>query len=172
MIKKKVCLIGSFAVGKTSLASRFVKGIFSEKYLSTVGVSITQKEIETSNDKLMMIVWDLAGEDDFQALRLAFLKGASGFIFVADGTREETLRLSLEHIDKTSQMFPGVPAVMLLNKCDLQDRWEIDQKQIAQLPPHAAWFETSAKSGAGVEDAFQHLAQQMLETSPHSQNYL
>ena len=78
MIQKKVCLIGSFATGKTSLVSRFVKSIFSEKYLTTVGVKVDKKDIDLGGQLARLILWDLHGEDELQALRTSDLRGSSG----------------------------------------------------------------------------------------------
>ena len=68
MIQRKVCLVGSFAVGKTSLLQRFVYSRFSDKYLTTVGVKIDRKIVPTFEGSVSLILWDLAGEDEFQGL--------------------------------------------------------------------------------------------------------
>src|SRR4029453_515125 len=91
MIQKKICMIGAYAVGKTSLVTRFVESIFSTKYLTTVGVKINKKTITLDGKEITLILWDLHGEDEFQKLRLSYLRGSSGYILVADGTRRDTL---------------------------------------------------------------------------------
>ena len=91
MIQKKICMLGTFAVGKTSLVQRFVQSIFSEKYLTTVGVKIDKKKMTVDGQDVTLILWDLHGDDDFQRLQMTYLRGASGFFLVADGTRRETL---------------------------------------------------------------------------------
>ena len=50
-ISQKICMIGDFAVGKTSLIRRFVESKFSDNYLSTVGVKISRKIIDLYSDK-------------------------------------------------------------------------------------------------------------------------
>ena len=90
-LKKKICLIGAFAVGKTSLVRQYVYSLFSEKYLSTVGVKIDKKLLVMDGRELELIIWDLHGEDDFQSVRMSYLRGASGCIYVVDGTRRVTL---------------------------------------------------------------------------------
>jgi len=91
MIQKKVCLLGAFATGKTSLVARFVRSVFSEKYLTTVGVMIERKTLTLDRTDLNLIIWDLHGEDEFQKVRASYLRGTAGIIFVVDGTRRETL---------------------------------------------------------------------------------
>ena len=91
MIQKKICMVGAFAVGKTSLVARFVKSIFSDKYLTTVGVKIDKKEMVVDGNEINLILWDLAGEDEFIQLQTTYLRGSSGYILVADGTRASTI---------------------------------------------------------------------------------
>ena len=162
MIKKKICLIGSFGVGKTSLVSRYVRGIFSEKYLSTVGVMISQKSVSTPVAEMLLMVWDLAGEDDFHEIRPSFLKGASGMLYVADGTRGDTLSMTREHIERMGEIFAGIPGVVLLNKRDLSDRWEVTDSDLKELPPDVDLVRTSAKTGENVEEAFERLVELMV----------
>ena len=45
MIQKKICMLGAFAVGKTSLVQRYVHSLYSDKYLTTVGVKIDKKAL-------------------------------------------------------------------------------------------------------------------------------
>ena len=65
MIQKKICMLGAFAVGKTSLVKQYVSGIFSEKYHTTVGVKIDKKMVEVDGQSMTLILWDLHGEDEF-----------------------------------------------------------------------------------------------------------
>jgi small GTP-binding protein len=166
-LKKKVCLIGAFAVGKTSLVRQFVDAIFSEKYLSTVGVKIDKKQLVIQGRAMDLIIWDLHGEDDFQSVRMSYLRGASGCIYVADGTRRSTLDTALALRRRVEAAIGPTPAILVLNKCDLEDLWEIDPLAI---PGHGAKgfsvFQTSAKTGQSVEAAFECLAAMMLEVAP------
>ena len=66
MIKKKICMLGAFAVGKTSLVQRFVNSIFSEKYQTTIGVKIDQKLVQTGDTEVNLMLWDIHGEDNYQ----------------------------------------------------------------------------------------------------------
>ena len=94
MLQKKVCVLGAYAVGKTSLISRFVKSVFSEKYHTTVGVKIDKKEVQLESGTIRLMLWDLAGEDDFSKVRLSFLRGSSGYLLVVDPTRPDTFQVA------------------------------------------------------------------------------
>jgi nucleoside-triphosphatase THEP1 len=63
MIQKKVCMVGTSGVGKTSLVAKFVHSIFSDKYLTAVGVKIDKKTVTVDGNEVMLMIWDLAGDD-------------------------------------------------------------------------------------------------------------
>lgn len=163
MIQKKVCMLGGFGVGKTSLVSRFVSSIFSDKYLTTVGVKIEKKAVDLDLTRMELIVWDLYGEDEFQKMRTSYLRGASGYLLVVDGTRPATLDTALGLHELVQQTIGRVPFLLLANKVDLSTQWQLDERAIAKLVERG-WqvVRTSAKTGAGVPEAFSGLARAML----------
>jgi len=156
MLKKKICMVGQFGVGKTSLVRRFVDSIFNERYLSTIGVKIDRKDVCAGGTDLTLMLWDLAGEDDLAPLNMSHLRGASGYILVADGCRSATLAKARELQQRITKMLGPLPFVLVINKADLRDQWEV---QSADIQQHG-WltFETSAKEGTGVEEMFLALA--------------
>ncbi len=159
MIRKKICMLGAFAAGKTSLVRRFVEGLFSEKYHTTVGVKIDRKDVMVDGEHVTLLLWDLAGEDQFQHVRLSYLRGSAGLLFVVDGTRRATLDQVRDLRRQAEQTVGPVPALVALNKADLAVEWELDDDVEDQLRAEG-WtvFVTSAKNGAGVEQAFVWLA--------------
>lgn len=168
MINKKICMLGSFAVGKTSLVQRFVHSIFSDRYLSTLGVKISKKELDLDGSALTMVLWDLEGKDQYTEVNTSYLNGASGFFVVADGTRRETLDIALDLRNKALAKVPGqVPHILLLNKADLKAAWEISQEDIRGIAAGGLpIIETSALSGQGVEQAFTELGRAVLGKQP------
>jgi hypothetical protein len=170
MTQKKVCMLGGFAVGKTSLVARYVRSIFSEKYLSTVGVKVDKKVIEIDGHPVTMMLWDLFGQDDFQTVRDSHLRGMSGYLLVADGTRRDTLDMARVLQEKAvAAAGRPLPFLLLLNKADLAAEWEIDAASIQALTGKG-WrvVRTSAKSGEGVDVAFDTLTRSMLADSAAS----
>jgi small GTP-binding protein len=162
MLQKKVCMLGAFGVGKTSLVSRFVRSIFSEKYLTTVGVKIDKKTMSVGSEEMTLMLWDIYGEDGFQTVRESYLRGASGYLLVADGTRHATLDTATSLQQKATSVVGRVPFLLLLNKSDLNTEWEVDERALWKLAEQG-WsvLMTSAKTGAGVEEAFAKLAGEM-----------
>lgn len=157
-------MVGAFAVGKTSLVQRFVKSIFSEKYLTTVGVKIDKKTLDVGTQTVDLMLWDLQGEDEFQSLQVSYLRGSSGFFLVADGTREWTLDKAVSLSEKVEEVAGKLPFMLLINKADLPESWEIDENRLSELA-NSGWsvVKTSAKTGEGVEEAFTSLASKTLE---------
>lgn len=163
MIQKKICLLGGFAVGKTSLIRRFVTNLFSETYQTTIGVTIEKKTLRVADQDLTLMIWDLYGEDEFQKMRESYVRGAAGYILVADGTRRATLD-SAETLQQLAQSILGpVPFVLIVNKADRRQEWEIDEPTLARLRDQG-WpvLTGSAKTGDGVPELFVQLSQKLL----------
>jgi len=160
MLQKKICVLGSFGVGKTSLVRRYVESIFSDTYLTTVGVKIDKKTLTVGTQPVTLILWDIAGEDDITQIRMSYLRGAAGYFLVVDGTRPETLEVARSiHSRVTAETGP-IPFVLLLNKADMLEDWGLSEPPASDLEKTAvSILRTSAKTGEGVEDAFLRLAQ-------------
>lgn len=155
MLQKKICMLGAFAVGKTSMVSRFVHSVFSEEYLSSIGVKVDKKRVDLGTEQLSIILWDLQGQDDYQSVRTSYLRGAAGLIFVVDGTRPETHDVAEALREKVENAIGTLPCVLAVNKVDLTDIWQ--RPELIDWPAEDV-FDTSAKTGAGVEELFLHLA--------------
>jgi small GTP-binding protein len=163
MIEKKICMLGSFAVGKTSLVRRFVEGIYTETYHTTIGVKIDKKVMQVDGGEIKLVLWDLYGEDDFQKMRWSYVQGSSGYLLVADGTRRATLEKAVALEQKAREEAGSIPFVFIINKCDLIADWELEPEMEAR---YAAmnWtvLRSSAKTGEGVEEAFSQLTRKLL----------
>lgn len=170
LIKKKICLLGAFAVGKTSLTERFVNGRFEEKYLTTVGVKISQKvmpPVQAPGGGQMVqhafLIWDIAGLEKFDHVADNYYRGASGALAVADLTRPDTID-DLERFGvRFRSVNPGAQLVLIGNKADLfdGDRGTLGRLKGLSREYATACLLTSAKSGARVEEAFLELSRRI-----------
>ena len=158
-------MLGTFAVGKPSLVRRFVESIYSDKYHTTVGVKIDKKLVQVEEKELMLMLWDIEGAQDEHDLRTSYLRGASGYLLVVDGTRQDTLYTALAIQTRVEETIGSVPFLLLINKADLTDEWVITNRETEALE-QKKWdvIRTSAKSGMGVEDAFLKLAKKLVLT--------
>ena len=169
-ITHKICLLGDFNVGKTSLIRRFVENKFSDEYLSTIGVKISRKSIEVQTDKelskINLLVWDLEGKTKFKAITPSYLKGASGAIIVGDLTRLDTISSINRHIELLLEVNHQGIIIVALNKADL-----IPTEKLAKILDACvfepqdlviATYVTSAKTGDRVSELFTHLSAQLI----------
>ena len=159
---RKVCMLGDFGVGKTSLVARYMRNTFSDTYLTTVGVKVDSKEVDLGElGVLKLVVWDIAGRSVLDALNMSYLRGASGLLLVADGTREASLRTAIDLLLQSRSVLEDAEAVLIVNKLDRVERWEVGPSALAGLRQTMPVIETSALSGDGVEQAFLELAKRL-----------
>ena len=168
MISKKVCLLGNFAAGKTSLVRRFVYNRFDDRYMSTIGVKVSRKMITLPHEgelvELSILLWDLAGSEEFDALRASYLRGASGAVLVCDLTRPETLDPLRVYAEELLRTNTHARLILAANKCDLVDQRRLSPAQIAVAAAalDVPYYLTSARSGEEVENLFRHLGRLLL----------
>lgn len=163
MIKKKICLLGASSVGKTSLVKQFVEGIFSEKYLTSIGVKVDKKVVTANEKEVQLMLWDVEGYDRYNVFQGKYLRGAAAYIIVVDQTRKTSLLEGVE-IHSLARKISDVPAILVINKSDLQAVWSLDDEQKNQfLTLFDDQISTSAKTGSNVEDLFQKIAEIALK---------
>jgi small GTP-binding protein len=168
---KKICIVGDFGVGKTSLIRRFVERQFRDRYLSSVGVKIFRKPIQVLGKNqqekvtVQLLIWDLEGSNKFKKITPTYLQGASAIIIVGDISRHETLVHISEHINIFLSINPTGLIVVAFNKMDLTDeeklsniinnyKWE-QERVIAHYP-------ISAKTGLYVDEMFEKIASRII----------
>ena len=169
-LSKKVCLLGDFAVGKTSLVRRFVYDLFEDKYLSTIGVKVSRKVVVVPGDgatiELTIMLWDLADSKEFDSIRVSYLRGTAGAVVVCDLTRPSTIDGLYKYSRDLRAINPGAHLILAANKTDLTDQLAVTGAQIeaAALDIKAPFYLTSARTGGNVDEIFRHLAR-LLVTS-------
>jgi len=168
-IVKKICILGDPAVGKTSLVGRYVLQQFGEEYLSTIGARVCEKNVELelggAVTTVELVIWDIAGQNQFTSVTPSFYRGAEGALIVCDPSRRETFRnlFRWDHQFRENAAAPN--AVLLFNKSDISDRWEVTREEVEALAGELGYpFNlASAKTGQNVEESFILLARRMLD---------
>ncbi len=163
MIRKKICMLGAAGVGKTSLTRRYVDSMFSDDYLSTVGVKIDHKQVDVDGAPLGLVIWDVQGQDEARSIRPSFLKGAAGYALVVDLSRPDTLEIAVEVRDSVRVFVGDLPYVLTLNKADLVAADSVDTSELAG--DAVATIATSAKLDSGVSELFETLGKALIGAS-------
>jgi len=161
----KICVVGEGAVGKTSLIIRYTEGHFRESYLMTIGTGFAVKELDLGDTLVRLQLWDLAGQPHFSSVRPVFYRGAAGLILVFDVTRRETFDKVPTWYEEVQQVTGDLTGVLLANKVDMLDQRRVTAEEGQALARQRGWtyFETSAKDGKGVADAFRQIATQAID---------
>jgi len=171
----KTIIVGDPGVGKTSITMRFATGVFREKYLPTIGVEFSVKDVEIDDKKVKLQLWDTGSQDRFNYIRPMYYKGSYGVLVVFDITK----RISFENLDKWFfEVYNNcegiIPAILVGNKTDLKDKRVVTaeeaieyakKKQSEYKLKSLPYYEVSAKEGKQINEIYYHLTKLMIEKS-------
>ncbi len=172
----KVSIAGVGGVGKTTLCQRAMGSILDDyfsNYKITIGVQFFTHSVITDNGEVVLSVWDLAGQDQFQQIINRFLIGSSGVILAYDSTDINSY-FSLHHkwiplIEEFCD--PNIPIILVSTKNDLEDEKEVDpslvRNFISSKEEHnqniIGFLETSSKSNVNVRETFDVLVNTIVK---------
>jgi len=171
----KTIIVGAPNVGKTSITLRFSTGMFRERYLPTIGVEFSVKDIEVNDKRVKLQTWDTGSHDRFSYVRPLYYKGSYGVLVVYDLTN----KASFEDLDKWfeevySNCEEIIPAILIGNKSDVPDDRAISEDEALAYAeqktedfklPNIPYYEVSAKSGENINDIYYRLTEMMIEKS-------
>ena len=155
--RAKVVLLGAPGVGKTSLVQRFVHSVFSETHKSTLGVKVDRKTVTVDDRTVSLLIWDMHGETEGLAVPPNYLTGAAAGLVVFDRTRPETIEIAAGLAERLAEASPDAKIFFVANKADL----DADLEALGAKLSGRETADTSAKSGAGVEELFAEVAQSL-----------
>ena len=165
----KLILTGDFAVGKTSLINRFAKNLFKEEYHSTIGVEISQKKLNLSEETMIdFVIWDIGGQIIQMApYRKRFFGGANSAFIVLDRTRPNARKsIDIWYNEIKKHVGKNISIILIGNKSDLVDNIVISEEEIKEIADQYSfnYILTSAKTGENVMDSFLYIAHKFLES--------
>jgi small GTP-binding protein len=156
------------------LIKKYTQGSFQKEYIATLGTQFSKYEEEIDGEKVTLFLWDIAGQDSFEALRQRFYTGSSGGIIVFSHAPDqiESYRCVNKWINDLQTHCGNIPIVLFGNKVDLVDDGELASNpnlptsdaivdQFAKQNKFVGYYKTSALTGQGVTDAFKALVRKL-----------
>ncbi|CAD8163889.1 unnamed protein product [Paramecium octaurelia] len=161
----KLVIIGNSGVGKSALLLRFADDTFSENYITTIGVDFRFKTLKVDNKGLKLQIWDTAGQERFRTITNAYYKGADAIVIVYDTTCQQSFddieKFWLNEIESYAEK--NAELLLLGNKSDLSTK-QVSSERVQEYAQkrNMMFFETSAKTADGVEEAFKKMAIKLM----------
>ncbi|XP_020016427.2 ras-related protein Rab-23 [Castor canadensis] len=161
----KMVVVGNGAVGKSSMIQRYCKGIFTKDYKKTIGVDFLERQIQVNNEDVRLMLWDTAGQEEFDAITKAYYRGAQACVLVFSTTDRESFEAVSSWREKVAAEVGDIPAVLVQNKIDLLDDSCIKNEEAEALAKRLKlrFYRTSVKEDLNVNEVFKYLAEKCLQ---------
>ena len=166
----KILLLGDSTVGKTCFLLRYTDDTFLDLHMATIGLDYRLKTMILDNQQIVKVqLWDTAGQDKFRAITRNYYKGARGIILIYDITNIKSYENIKKWINEIKEeISEEVTIVLIGNKIDNEGQRKISKEQGEKLASdyNVAFFETSAKTGQGINESVLYLVKKIMETDP------
>ncbi|KAF2074682.1 hypothetical protein CYY_003996 [Polysphondylium violaceum] len=171
----KILVVGKLACGKTSIIQRYCHNEFQQRYKPTIGVDFQQKELEIMNTKVILQLWDIAGQERFNHMTRVYFQNADGAVVVFDATRSGTFLGAKAWKDDIDFCFSDqdLPTILLANKCDLLTppyTFPEDIDSFREQNKFIKYFYTSAKEDKNINEALEELVKVILQSYEHEKS--
>ena len=170
----KILLLGDSTVGKTCFLLRYVDDSFLDLHMATIGLDYRLKTLILEEQKIVKIqLWDTAGQDKFRAITRNYYKGASGIILIFDVTNIKSYENIKKWINEIKEEISEKVSIVLIgNKIDNVQERKISKEQGEKLANEidVKFFETSAKTGEGINESVFFLVKKIFENDPEVKN--
>ncbi|XP_003964146.1 ras-related protein Rab-23 isoform X2 [Takifugu rubripes] len=161
----KVVVVGNGAVGKSSMIQRYCKGIFTKDYKKTIGVDFLERQIAVNDEEVRLMLWDTAGQEEFDAITKAYYRGAQACVLVFSTTDRESFQAIDSWREKVEAEVGDVPTVLVQNKIDLLEETVIKSEEAEALAKRLKlrFYRASVKEDLNVNEVFKCLADKYLQ---------
>lgn len=160
----KVIIVGNGAVGKSSMIRRYCKGIFTKDYKKTIGVDFLERQITLSGEDARLMLWDTAGQEEFDAITKAYYRGAQACVITFSTTDRDSFLAIARWKKKIEDECGSIPMVMVQNKIDLIDQATVKPDEVESLARelHMRLYRTSVKEDLNVDQVFNFLVERYI----------
>ena len=166
----KILLLGDSTVGKTCFLLRYTDDTFLDVHMATIGLDYRLKTMILNDQKIVKVqLWDTAGQDKFRAITRNYYKGAKGIILIYDVTNIKSYENIKKWINEIKEeISENVTIVLIGNKIDNENQRKISREEGEKLANdyNVTFFETSAKTGQGINESVFYLVQKIVENDP------
>lgn len=160
----KVVVVGNGAVGKSSMIQRYCKGIFTKDYKKTIGVDFLERQIEVNDEDIRLMLWDTAGQEEFDAITKAYYRGAQACVLAFSTVDRDSFEAIESWKRKVEDEVGEIGMVIVQNKIDLIDDALIQPEEAEALAKklRMRFYRTSVKDNLNVDEVFRYLAEKYL----------
>lgn len=160
----KVVIVGNGAVGKSSIIQKYCKGIFTAEYKKTIGVDFLEKRICVSDQEVRLMLWDTAGQEEFDCITRAYYRGAQVCVLAFSCVDKDSFKQVVRWKNKVEEECGSIPMVLVMTKMDLLYKATVDSFEVEKMSRNLGLHlvRTSVKENLNVDKVFLHLAAQHL----------
>uniref|UniRef100_A0A3Q0SUN0 Ras-related protein Rab-23 n=1 Tax=Amphilophus citrinellus TaxID=61819 RepID=A0A3Q0SUN0_AMPCI len=150
----KVVVVGNGAVGKSSMIQRYCKGIFTKDYKKTIGVDFLERQILVNDEEVRLMLWDTAGQEEFDAITKAYYRGAQACVLVFSTTDRDSFQAIDSWKEKVEAEVGDIPTVLVQNKIDLLEETVIKNEEAEALAKRLKlrFYRASVKEDLNVNE--------------------
>jgi len=172
----KLVVLGATGVGKTCLTLRFVRGVFEDDQLPTIGAAYLTKALrirnaENATTSYVYEIWDTAGQERYESITPLYYRTAQAAIIAFDVNDKGSFAKAKDWLGRLRKELdnPAMPIALAANKFDAETT-EIDMDEVESFATESKMklFKVSAKTGKNVDEMFQWLAVSLPPVTPAS----
>mmetsp|Transcript_62968 Transcript_62968/g.142327 ORF Transcript_62968/g.142327 Transcript_62968/m.142327 type:complete len:246 (+) Transcript_62968:109-846(+) len=163
----KVIVVGNGQVGKTSMITRFAKGIFTNEYKKTIGVDFLEKKMYLTKigEEVTYLLWDTAGQEEYDAITRTYYKGAGACILAFSTTDRASFDAIESWHSKVTEECGNIFMVLVQNKVDLMDDAVMEAREVEHKAAklRLKLYRTCVKDDMNVSDVFAYLGTEFVK---------
>ncbi|XP_071941123.1 uncharacterized protein [Antedon mediterranea] len=173
LLEAKVVILGQQGVGKTSIIVRYVGKLFSKAVAPTIGASYFTFKMTVDNHRVRLQLWDTAGQERFRSMAPMYYRKTNAAFLVYDVTSYPSFENVKSWVEELKMNVDSdIVMCVLGNKSDLKDARKVPKQEALNYAASigALFFETSAMTTEGIQEAFLRMAMTLIslsQTSPH-----
>lgn len=159
-ISIKVLVVGNGSVGKSTMIQRYCKGVFVKEYKKTIGVDFLEKCINFEDEEVRLMIWDTAGQEEFDAITKAYYRGAQACVLAFSTVDHASYAEVPKWRNQVLKECGDIPMVLVQNKIDLIDSATVTKDEAEGLSKRLKLrlYRTSVKEDFNVSTVFEYLA--------------